>query len=339
MSCADNEVPRTVFTHFYDHIWNRDHTCWPITGLEETGDVGNRTIPLNVYLWKQELEYAARAKMDVLALMFWAPNGVEDDGGRKPWRTFVDVARERQDAGFYVPKVCCHYDGMGFGDLKGLDLGSDEGIDRIFAHLAEWYDFWTHPDRCDLLFTFRGADVCFMYRPEALGGCACPPGARFCDELRKRFARRYPSRRLYLVLDTLWTWKYDTNDLHADDADNYYFWGASHLGPSVPGGEKFPPQIRREFLIRAIGPGFYDKGHNQSNTPNSEIGTRKRDWRGGQTCREDWQVAINGRHEAPWLLLETWNLFLERSEITVNNKFGDLFINICAEMVPKFKAD
>lgn len=334
---AEQAVPKTVFTHFYQALHRRDHHSWPITGFEDTDDPKRREP--NAYWWKQELEYVARASIDVLALMYWAPRAVDPDGGLIGWHRLLDTARLRQDEGHLVPKISCHYDGMGFGDLKGLDLGSDEGIDRVFHHMAQWYDFWTQPERAEHLFMFRGADVCFMYRPEALGACTCPPGGAFVDGLHRRFADRYPGRRLYLVLDMLWTWTYDTNELHAENADNYYLWGASGGGPTLPrpGANRFPDTIRPEFGVQSVGPGFYDVGHDQSETPNSEIGRRYRDRRGGQTFREELELAISRRDEAPWLLLECWNLFLERSEITVSNKCGDTCVNLCSELLPRFR--
>lgn len=329
----------TVFTHFYMYLHRRDHFTWPISGFEHTDDPKERDP--NIYWWKQELEHIARAKIDVLTLMFWAPRGVRDDGGQTGWDKFLTTAAEREEHEFFVPKLCCHYDGMGFGDLKQLDLGSDEGIDRVWNHMRQWYDFWTAEGRDKHLFTHDGADVCFMYRPEALGEVTCPEGGRFADELRRRFADRYRGRRLYLVLDMLWTWEYVTNALHATNADNYYFWGGSGSGPTIPGDrdDHLRGGAAAPFGICCIGPGFYDIGHDQSDTPDSEIGKRRREWRDGQTFREDFQVAIDDRDRAPWLLLETWNLFLERSEVTVNNVHGDLFVEISRELAPRFRGE
>jgi hypothetical protein len=332
----NGQLAPTVFTHFYCFLHRRDHHSWPISGFEDTKD--EHANDPNIYWWKQELEYVARARIDVLNLMFWAPNGVGADGSLPPWHKFLQVASERRVNGFSVPGVACFYDGMGFGDLKGIDCGSAPGIEAVFKHMAEFFDFWTQEGRREHLFTHEGADVVFMYRPEPPGEVKCPAGGKFVAELRRRFAERYPGRRLFLVMDMLWTWTYNTNELHATNADHYFFWGSSMKGPTIPGGKKFPAECERSWGICSIGPGFYDVGHDQQNMGDPAVGHRSRDWRGGKTFREDFETAIRWRGRAPWLILETWNLFLERSEITANNKVGDLFVEISREMVPRFKA-
>ena len=101
------DVPRTVFTHFYQGVFRRDHGSWPITGFEDCPDP-KRSGPIRTSTGGSRSGVRRAVKIDVLTFMFWA-RGVSRGGGRPPWQRFLDVAALRRTEGRFVPKLCCHY--------------------------------------------------------------------------------------------------------------------------------------------------------------------------------------------------------------------------------------
>jgi hypothetical protein len=64
---------------------------------------------------------------------------------------------------------------------------------------------------------------------------------------------------------------------------------------------------------------------------------RVRERRDGALFRQEFERAIRVRDRAPWLVLETWNLFLEGSQVAVTGNYGNRYVQICREMIPRFK--
>lgn len=301
--------------------------------------MAERTIFLEFYLrpkepslqwWREQLDDVTHARVDVLNIMFWRGRRRRRE---KFFHLMLEVFGERKAAGKPNPLLALHHDGMGYGPLEGLDLDSEAGIDQFFVGFKEFFGCFFDHEAEGVLFKHGDAFPVFVYHPEGKGGVKALENALVAG-LKERFRNEF-GRELYLLFEQYWhDGVYGSNKLRLTDADNYYNWGASCAGIQTP--RLGSPGFR----VTTIGPGFDDTGrpgHEKNAYADLGWGTRVRDREGGDLFKREWEEAIRRRREAPWLLLEAWNLFIEGSEICPTPERGRLDIEICREYAPRFK--
>ena len=276
--------------------------------------------------WAQELENVVTARIDVLNLI----------GGEVVRRSQYDrfavmlqVMRQRAAAGKPNPKVAMFYDGMGFGRFRRANLDEEAGMAEFYKWLKTFYDFFiTQQNARDVLYEFEGGFPVFIYHPEPDCGVTCVQD-KLVPYVKEHFARDFPGLKVYLIFSELYrNGFYTDNKLHLTNADNYFNWGASYGGIASP-------DAGRGWSITTIGPGFDDR--NRTDQRHEGWGERIRDRKDGALFRQEFARATRVRDRAPWLVLETWNLFLEGSQIAVTRLYGDKYVQICRELIPPFK--
>jgi len=312
----------TVFVQFYTSIRSSRDATAPLSGLEG----GFREAGLNPAWWAQELENVSAAGIDVLNLI---GGEVVRSNQYDRFAVMLQVMRQRQAEGKANPKVAMFYDGMGFNAFRNANLDAEAGMAQFYRWLHRFFEFFiTEQKARDVLFEYDGAFPVFVYHPEPGCGVICVQD-RLVPYVKERFERDFPGSRLYLVFSELYRdGFYSNNRLRLTNADNYFNWGASYTGIASP-------DSGRAFNITTIGPGFDDR--NRTDQRQEGWGVRVRDRRDGALFRQEFARAIRVRDRAPWLLLETWNLFLEGSQIAVTRNYGDTYVRICREMIPRFK--
>lgn len=322
---AAGDVPPTVFVELYTDGYDplRDTTV-PITGFEQPGvRPGDR-----LDWWRQELENIVKAKIDVVNLI--GGEVVRGEGHYKQYAVMLKAMAERQAAGKPNAKIAFFYDGMGFNGFRRANLDTDKGMDDFYRWVRRFYEFMLNEQNAgDRLFTVRGAYPIFIYHPEPRGGVTTVEN-KLVPYVKARFAKDFPGKQAYLIFSELyWNGVYSNNQLKLTNGDNYFNWGASMGGISSP-------RHGDNFDITTIGPGFDDRErHDQQQ---EGWGERIRLRHDGEVFRRDFARAIRIRDRAPWLILETWNFTTEGSEITNTKNYGDLYVRICGEMIPAFKA-
>lgn len=312
-----------VFVHFY---------------TQHFGDGANHTVPFNGgddpdlvpadydQWWRQELQYVVDARIDVINLMCG-----EVVPGVPHYRRFarmLDVMAERTEAGLANPQVVMFYDGFGYNAFRDVDLDSDEGTDEFYRWLKRFFDLFIHEhDAEDVLYQFDGGFPVWVYHPEPRGGMRA--GNRLVPEIKRRFARDFPGREVYLVFSELYRdGHYGNNALELTNADNYFAYGAALTGIQCPAAGE-------DFGVISIGPGFDER---QRRFREEGWGERVRDRQDGAVLRREFARASAIADRAPWLILETWNFYTEGTAIGVTEHYGDQYVRICAERIPQFKA-
>lgn len=324
---ASRSVPTvepTIFVQFYDaYNWQRNPTV-PLSGYETAGVPAGR----NLGWWHQEIGHVADAGIDVMSLISGEVVGRAQHYDF--YTVMLQAMRERAAAGKPNPKVVMFYDGMGFNAFRRADLDGEEDMAEFYRWLHRFFTFFIAEQNAeDVLYRFEGGFPVFIYHPEPGGGVTAVED-RLVPYVKERFERDFPGRKVYLIFSQLyWDGEYSNNRLRLRNADGYFDWGASYNGITSP-------DVGNGFRITTIGPGFDDRGRRDQQQEG--WGIRVRDRQDGELYRREFERAIRLRDRAPWLLLETWNLALEGSEIAVTRQHGDLYVRITREMAERFRA-
>jgi len=265
----------------------------------------------------------------VIIPIYGQPSPVFKNASTNSIKAMLDAQDRLRQEGNSYPLIFFQADGIEAFDANAKDnedyTRPGESIDEVWDGLQLIYDtIIEKKGSLDLqsLQTVNNLNTfpLMIYHPEDWSiycqshnvTCNVTANNTFIYELKRKFNEKY-DKDLYIILDVVFYNKdYGNNKLHITDADNYYYWGAAKWG-TFNAYYLLYPRKELPFNITSIGPGF---------SASLDCGKTNR--------TRDEQLYYNDikNYTDPWIVIETFNVWGEGTEIDNSLEYGDIYLNL-----------
>lgn len=300
METASSQGERLVLAYYY--AWF-DANTWNMGNLTDT--------PLEPYAsrdratMKRHLEQAKGAGIDALVQAWLGPDNPTDEN----FGTLLSVAEETGS------KVC-----IGF-ETDSPFLTTHQGTQNALAYLMERYVH--HP----AYLKAGGRPVIFFWRVPVVPTGSTGSPLEAWEAIR---AQVDPNREAIWVSEGV-----DLAYLRAFDGHHLYSiaWSANVAGTLSDWGNRIRgyngEQGVDRLWVATVMPGYDDRATGRADA-------FVRDRQGGQFYRETWEAAASSRPD--WVIITSFNEWLEGSHIEPSAAYGDLYLNLTRELAAAYKS-
>jgi hypothetical protein len=300
MEIASSQGERLVLAYYYSWF---DANTWSMGNLTDT--------PLEPYAsrdratMKRHLERAKGAGIDALVQAWLGPDNPTDEN----FGTLLSVAEETGC------KVC-----IGF-ETDSPFLSTQQSTQNALAYLMERYVH--HP----AYLKAEGRPVIFFWRVPAVPTGSTGSPLEAWEAIR---AQSDPNREAIWISEGV-----DLAYLRAFDGHHLYSiaWSSNVAGTLSDWGNRIRgyngEQGVDRLWVATVMPGYDDRATGRADA-------FVRDRQGGQFYRETWEAAMSSRPD--WIIITSFNEWLEGSHIEPSTAYGDLYLNLTRELAAAYKS-
>jgi PKD repeat protein len=304
-SLAFNSSERLISTYYF--YWYDIYSGLHVVDPDGTDALTNH--PPDEYLssfshkdivWhKRELLDMIDVGIDMILPVYWGSD--QEKYWSKPGlNTLVEAERDLISDGYKPPKIGMFFDTTSLiqkNNNQPIDLTTGNGKAIFYQMIKDFYDAIPSEFWAEI----DGKPIVWLY----VSNYAYAYDQETFNYVDNRFQSDF-GKTLYIVRDA--TWK-------GVITENKYSFGAAQHGPLI-------------FDVASIGPGFDD-----SAIPGRVPWFKDRE--NGQFYKNSWKDAIDSGRKI--IVIETWNEFLEATEICESKEYGRQYLEITKDYVNRFK--
>ena len=276
-------------------LWGPNHT--PATVDQPQSGAAFWFDALRVDWHAQQLAEVQRAGIDIILARYSGTEQARRSWSRAGLLRLAEALKERRALGQGYPLVGMMLD---TGALQGLDLRTDEGKQRMYGMIREFFlripgEFWAELDARPQE-GVRGGAPAFLGEPDGLAGWDAG-FARYCQE---QFARDFAGARLVLIGSSAW---------RTEGLSFYSF-------IKLPTQSGFSASTPEGASAVAISPGYVPPGGAGEIRPRMD----------GRSYRSDWQRALATKPEL--VIINSWNDYESGTEVAPSRQYGVIYVDI-----------
>lgn len=305
--------------------------------------------------YEQELMYMEEAQIDVILPVY---SGDTAEYSNEGLNKLCQAERNLRAQGYKPPKIALCIPGSAIDKVaklnrvnawnyKPVDLNYDSSqpnkVSNVLSHTYKIIrDFYQRVPE-DLVFKYGDKYPVYVQWPSH-SDCSIYADNSFTTYLKDRFKNDFNSREPYFVLDSRWYHFRNSSDTSSPDysvhqstvdvtnGDNYWVADAALKG-LVKTPDSYTTGYSAPFVIGGAGPGWDGCGNasltqawvspasGEDPTIKRMKKFRTRDIDGINNYENDWNTIIGWNPAAQWVVIDSWNLYCEGSEITPTKEF------------------
>lgn len=307
-------VRRMVWAPYYpwyhDHFWKNNDYCLRDRPDEDYYGVPNGEYDSSDYeIIDKQIKAAKRAGIDGFFYSWFGPYAYDGDGLHRHEQNLPTVLSAAQANDFYLAIY-----------LEARKLVDIHGPDRITSVLSEYIEYFhnkysDHP----AIMKVDGRLVIIPFVSSAISPEAW-------QEIRQNLSNK--GIGILLIQDRDKTEYFTATDGALDSFDEDS--GQDRIRSKAFRYHALLHETEQpKIWLSSARPGYDDR------LIDREGEKRFLDRRDGQTFREQLQEAISANPQ--WIRIYTWNEYPEHTYVEPSRKFGDLYVNIAAEMLKAWK--